>query len=77
MRTISLKIPAAVDDDLQRRATDQGTSKSALIRTAVQRYLERDADDTSVLQRASDLAGCFAGPADLSVDPSHLDGYGA
>ncbi len=77
MRTISLKIPEAVDDDLQRRATEQGTSKSALIRTAVHRFLDRDAGGTSVLQRASDLAGCFAGPADLSVDPSHLDGYGA
>lgn len=77
MRTISLKVPEAVDDDLGRRAREQCTSKSALIRAAIDAFLAADGEPASFLQRATDLAGCVAGPSDLSFDPAHLDGYGA
>ena len=53
-------------------------SKSVVIREALEAYLarEEEADPSSFLESARDLCGSVDGPADLSTNPKHHDGYG-
>ena len=78
MKTFSLKIPDALDSELDAAAQKRGVSKSELVRRAVVRYLpgERPKRGASLLERAGDLVGCLEGPGDLSTNPRHLRGYG-
>jgi hypothetical protein len=79
MKTISLKVPETLDEELGRRATSRGVSKSDLVREAVAAYLVDDTPPpaTGFLSAAGDLVGCIdGGPKDLSYNPEHLAGYG-
>jgi predicted transcriptional regulator len=78
MKTISLKLPDAFDAKLTSIAQQRGTSKSALIRDALETFLRNKGDGgkDSALAQARDLAGCLAGPADLSVNKDYLQGFG-
>lgn len=81
MRTLSMRVPEALDHDLEELAQRRGVSKSALIRDAMVELVsgERDSGGApagSFLAAAEDLAGCVDGPEDLSYDKDHLDGYG-
>jgi hypothetical protein len=78
VKTISLKVPEALDRELARKAESRGLSKSDVVREAVAEYLvagEAPAPG-SFLAGAADLAGCVVGPEDLSYNPEHLAGYG-
>jgi predicted transcriptional regulator len=74
MRTVSFKLPAALDQSLDNLARQRHSSKSALVREA----LERLAKGTrrSVTARAGRLVGSLEAPADLSTHPRHMAGYG-
>ena len=79
MKTLSLKVPAALERKLAAVVKRRGVRKSIVVREALSRYL----DDSSELRRgsfldlASDLFGCVKGaPADLSSNPRHLAGFG-
>ncbi|HVT59484.1 MAG TPA: CopG family transcriptional regulator [Thermoanaerobaculia bacterium] len=79
MRTISLKISPALDQAVEGLAKSRGVTKSALIREALERYLAAGAGPArgSFLELAKEYAGCLeGGPADLSSNPEHLEGYG-
>jgi predicted transcriptional regulator len=78
MKTLSLKLPEALDDELENLAARKRTSKSAVIREALSGYLGRNGSTqgASFAALAGDLAGCVEGPDDLSVNPDHLAGYG-
>ena len=81
MNTLTLKIPPALNTALAEASQRQRLSKSELVRRAVTAYLARDgaeqAGAPSALDLAGDLVGCFGGgPADLSCNPRHLDGFG-
>jgi len=77
MITISLKIPAAVDRRLRRIAEKRGTTRSAVIREAAERFArEEPAPADSCLAMASDLIGRVEGPADLSCNKKRLEGFG-
>ena len=81
MNTLTLKIPLGLDTALAEASARQQLSKSELVRRAVTAYLGRDGAETvsapSALDLAGDLVGCFGGgPADLSSNPRHLDGFG-
>ncbi|MEA2601956.1 MAG: Ribbon-helix-helix protein copG family [Acidobacteriota bacterium] len=78
MKTLSLKLPDTLDEELENLAARKRTSKSAVIREALSGYLGRNgsASGTSFAALAADLAGCVEGPDDLSVNPDHLAGYG-
>ncbi len=78
MKTISLKISRTLEYRLQQCAAEAGVNKSELLRQALEHYLSKDkaAMSTSVTALASDLVGCFRGPADLSTGTKHLDDYG-
>ena len=81
MVTISLKFPESLNSRLTAEARRRGTSKSALIRDAVEKSLEnggtsgnRDKDPRrAALAR---LSGCLRGPGDLSFNEEHMKGFG-
>jgi hypothetical protein len=78
MKTLSLKLPDALDDQLESLAGRLRTSKSAVIREAISGYLNENSPPAreSFAALAQDLSGCVEGPEDLSVNPGYLAGYG-
>ena len=78
MTTISLKVPEALDFRLAQIAEKRGSSKSELIRDALERMVATKSDrKCSCLSMASDLIGCVDGPEDLSYNNKHMKGFGA
>jgi predicted transcriptional regulator len=77
MKTLTVKVPEILESKLSELATRRGESKSALIRAALENLADTAAPaPRSCLELAGDLAGCAAGPRDLSHNPKHLRGYG-
>jgi metal-responsive CopG/Arc/MetJ family transcriptional regulator len=78
MRTVSLKLPGSLDEKLAAIAAKRGTSKSAVVREALEAYVENDKSirPGSCLSLAGALVGCLAGPADLSFHKKHMKGFG-
>jgi predicted transcriptional regulator len=70
MKTLTVKIPQALDDELRRKAKQANEPVSALVRRALMRDLESDTVDFAKL--AKPYRGMFSGPADLST----REGYG-
>ena len=81
MDTLTLKISADQEQALLQMSKQAHLSKSELVRRAIAAYIgQRNAAGpfVSALDQAGDLVGCFSGgPADLSSNPRHLDGFGA
>ena len=78
MKTISLKLADGVARKLAAAARTRGTTQSSLIRRALQAFLDegRGTRSGSCLDLAGDLVGSIEGPADLSVNPQHMSGFG-
>ena len=78
MKTISLKVPESLLRKLERVADGCGRSKSDVLRSALEQYLDghRTAAEVSALELAGDLAGCLQGPGDLSYNKRHMKEYG-
>jgi hypothetical protein len=78
MKTLSLKLPDSVATRLALAAKRSKQSKSAIIRAMLEERLSEGngAAKGSCLELASDLAGCVAGPKDLSTNKKHMQGYG-
>jgi Arc/MetJ-type ribon-helix-helix transcriptional regulator len=78
MKTVSLKLPEALEIRLNAFIHKRKVSKSVVIREALEAYLAREGetDSGAFLEAARDLSGSLDGPADLSSNPKHLDGYG-
>ena len=74
MHTISLKMPEPLAIRLEDAARQKGVSKSALIRDALEAYLQADRAERaeSALSQVADLAGILSGPEDLSVNKDSL-----
>ncbi len=78
MTTVSLKVPAVLEQRLARLAKSRGASRSEVIREALERFLnEASTHPGSCLALASDLIGSVEGPADLSHNKKRLEGFGA
>lgn len=79
MKTLSFKVPEALDRRLAAVVKRRGVGKSVVVREALARYLE-DANEVrrgSFLDLAGDLLGCVKNArADLSSNPRHLAGFG-
>lgn len=77
MTTISLKMPETLANKLQEAARERGVSKSVLIRSALEVYLESDVveEPGSALSQAADLAGVLCGPEDLSTNKDYLENF--
>lgn len=78
MTTISLKIPEALKERVKAAAARRGTPRSALVREAIEAYLERGGQTQagSCLDLAGDLIGSLEGPRDLSTNKKYLMGFG-
>lgn len=80
MNTLTVKIPAPLEDALAQASVEEHLSKSELVRRALEAYLRRRESQSSfvsALDQAGDLVGCFAGgPTDLASNPKHLSDFG-
>lgn len=80
MNSLTIKLPASLDADLEAASQRQQLSKSELVRRAISAYVAADsaaATQASALSLAGDLVGCFhGGPGDLSSNPQYMDGFG-
>lgn len=81
MDTLTLKIPARMQAELERASRREQLPKSEVVRRALDAYLARShsraAAAPTALELAGDLVGCFAGgPKDLASNPKHLEGFG-
>ncbi|MEP7013061.1 MAG: CopG family transcriptional regulator [Acidobacteriota bacterium] len=77
MKIISLKVPDSLDEQIGDLAVRRDVSRSEIVREALAEYLTSDAPpSSSVLAKTLDLAGCAAGPEDLSSNPVYLEGLG-
>jgi Arc/MetJ-type ribon-helix-helix transcriptional regulator len=80
MKTVSLRVPESLDRKLAAVARRRRICKSAVLREALEKYLNRRqaVHGRSFLERARDLVGCVKGaPADLSCNSKHVDGFGS
>ncbi len=80
MQNISLKLPKTLGARLAAAAKRRGASKSAVVRKALNDYLDQEGAPTanSFAELARDFIGCVdGGPRDLSVNKQHLKGFGA
>ncbi len=75
MRTISLKLPDVLEQRLDTLAKRRRTSRSAVIRAALEAF--EPAHAQSFTAAAADLVGSLSGPKDLASSPRHMSGYGA
>ena len=78
MKPLSLKLPESLLDRLTSAARERGESRSALVREAIEAYIEGDSrpQKGSCLDLAGDLVGSVKGPVDLSFNKKHMRGYG-
>jgi predicted transcriptional regulator len=78
MKTLSLKVPETLNDQLEELARETRRSKSMVIRMAIEAYQRRGrrAEKKSFLAQARDLAGSVDGPPDLSTNRKHFETYG-
>jgi Arc/MetJ-type ribon-helix-helix transcriptional regulator len=74
MRTVSFKLPESLDDELTELARARRTSRSAIVREALQSVAK--ARRRSVTAEAGSLVGSVDGPPDLASNPEHMAGYG-
>lgn len=77
MSTISLKIPEALDAQLDAAAQRLGESKSFVVREAIGKYLcSVPKKKASFLELAGDAIGSVEGPGDLSTNKKYMRGFG-
>jgi hypothetical protein len=78
MKTLSLKLADNLLRKLERTAQERGQSKSALVRSALEQYLDggRTIPPGSALEAARPWIGCVEGPGDLATNPKYMEGFG-
>jgi len=74
MRTVSFKLPEDLDDALNELARTRRSSRSALVREALESLAK--SKRRSVTALAGDLVGSVEGPSDLAMNRKHMSGYG-
>jgi len=75
MQTLTLKVPPELSDWLEKRARELNRPKSEIVREALMSQRRRK-NTESVVARAGDLVGKFAGGRKDSSDKKHLKGLG-
>ena len=76
MKTVSLKMLAEMNSELENLARRTGRSRSLIVCMALAAFLLSQRPKGSFLARAADLAGCVEGPPGLSRIKRRLRGYG-
>ncbi len=78
-KSLSLKLPSALDIKLRAVARRRGTNLSSIVREALEVYLndKKQLEGLSFYDLAKDLIGCVdSGISDLAHNPKHMEGYG-
>jgi hypothetical protein len=76
---LSVRIPAELRRDLLAIARAAGRSEADIVRDALEQYRQGQISGPSCLEIAKDSGILGSGrdlPADLSVNPQHMDGFG-
>ena len=78
MKTLSMRLPEALDAKLSALAKKRGEAKSEVAREAIEEFVNGNnvRSDLSCHDLAKDLAGCVEGPVDLATNKKHMRGYG-
>lgn len=81
MNVLTIKLPPALEQQLDEATRRTHLSKSELVRRALAAYIARPPGEesgfVSALDQAGELVGCFeGGPPDLSSNPRHMDDFG-
>jgi Arc/MetJ-type ribon-helix-helix transcriptional regulator len=79
MTTVTLKMPEPLARQVRVAAEKRHTSRSAIVRQAVEKYINADIPDSeqpSAFDLVKEFAGAVKGPADLSSNPRLMKGYG-
>lgn len=78
MRIVTVRLPNALHAKLTAAARQLKTTKSVVVRGALEDYLDtaKAGKSGSVLDLAGDLVGSLEGPGDLSYNKEHMRGYG-
>lgn len=78
MRSLSIKIPEQLDNQLSAACRRRREKKSEVVRAAIEQFLSSAdlASGESCLDLANDLAGSICGSVDLSFNKKHMSGYG-
>jgi Arc/MetJ-type ribon-helix-helix transcriptional regulator len=74
MKTVSFKLPPDLDNRLSELARRRRTSRSAVVREALEALSAKP--KLSVTELAGDLVGCISGPSDLATNPKYLADFG-
>lgn len=74
MKTVSFKVPAELDEALTQLARRRKSSRSAVVREAIEALTR--GENGSVTELAGDLVGRFHGPGDLATNPKYMDDFG-
>jgi predicted DNA-binding protein len=76
MTTISLKLPDSLEARLSSEAKRRRTTKSAIIRDAVEQAFAKKKGFVSCADLMRDLIGSQPGPRDASTNKEYLKDYG-
>ena len=79
MHTLTVKLPDALEHRLVSAAKKQHTTRSDLVRRAIENYVDNDLaseDRPTAFDLLHDFIGSVDGPEDLATDKRHLEGYG-
>ena len=74
MRTVSFKLPLELDRELNELARRRRSSRSALVREALQALTK--GGRPTIGELAGDLIGSLEGPGDLSTNPKYMADFG-
>ncbi|MSR65617.1 MAG: ribbon-helix-helix protein, CopG family [Verrucomicrobiae bacterium] len=76
MTTISLKLPDALEAQLNAEAKRRRTTKSAIVRDAVEQSLRKKKGFVTCADLAGNLVGSLRGPRDASTNKDYLKDFG-
>ncbi|MFQ5582921.1 MAG: CopG family transcriptional regulator [Calditrichia bacterium] len=78
MKMLITKLSRILETRLKALSKKRRVNKSEIVRRALIAYFSRDdaSNSGSFLDLSKDLAGSVEGPADLSTNKTHMEGYG-
>jgi predicted DNA-binding protein len=75
LKTLSIKVPAALSARVAKLAKSRKSTVSALVREAIELYAP--SEGASFEEAAREFIGCVdGGPGDLATNRKHLKGFG-
>jgi predicted DNA-binding protein len=76
VKTLSIKVPAALSARVSKLAKARGSTVSEVVREALEQYAPRERLSFAAAARAY-IGSVDGGPGDLATNPRHLKGFGA